>query len=201
MEFRRLEQFLETIKSETYPEAPSKLHTDLTHQMFEYVMAKCPLPPGAKVLDVGCGQGVALELFARRGLSAVGITLNAEDARICREKGYTVHEMDQSFLDFEPEEFDLIWSRHCLEHSVFPYFTLSEMFRVLKPLGWLYLEAPAPDTACRHQANRNHYSVLGKSMWMELIGRAGFRLIDVVDISFTVVAGPDVYWAFIQQKP
>jgi hypothetical protein len=36
---------------------------------------------------------------------------------------------------------------------------------------------------------------------MELIGRAGFRLIDVVDISFTVVAGPDVYWAFIQQKP
>ncbi len=27
----------------------------------------------------------------------------------------------------------------------------------------------------------------------------GFKIIDVVDITFTIPAGPDTYWAFIQQ--
>jgi hypothetical protein len=72
---------------------------------------------------------------------------------------------------------------------------------VLKPAGYLYIEVPSPDSACAHQTNPNHYSVLGKSMWAELIKRTGFLLLDVVDIAFTTLAGPDQYWAFIQQKP
>jgi predicted SAM-dependent methyltransferase len=109
--------------------------------------------------------------------------------------------MDQSFLDFHDEEFDLIWCRHCLEHSIFPYLTLIEFFRVLKRKGYLYIEVPAPDTSCKHQTNQNHYSVLNKSMWEELIKRTGFDMLVVNNIEFEVVAGTDIYWAFIQQKP
>jgi len=196
----RLESFLSKIASETYPEPPSPLHSDLTKQMLDRLMEKSALPPGTKVLDVGCGQGVALEQFAARGCDAVGITLNRVDADECRRRGYRVLEMDQSFLDFPDGEFDLVWCRHCLEHSIFPYFTLTELARVLRPRGWLYVEVPAPDTACRHQSNRNHYSVLGKSMLADLILRCGFRIEEVLDIGFTVAAGPDTYWAFTQQK-
>ncbi len=109
--------------------------------------------------------------------------------------------MDQSFLDFNDEEFDLVWCRHCLEHSIFPYFTLGELFRVLKHKGYLYIEVPAPDTSCNHQANKNHYSTLGKSMWSELIRRTGFNILATFDFKFNVTIGPDIYWAFIQQKP
>ncbi len=109
--------------------------------------------------------------------------------------------MDQSFLDFEDESFDFIWCRHCIEHSVFPYFTLSEIFRVLKSKGYLYIEVPAPETSCKHQANKNHYSVLGKQMWLELFKRTGLIVLDVLDINFTTGAGPDTYWCVIQQKP
>jgi SAM-dependent methyltransferase len=162
--------------------------------------AKCAPPPSARVLDVGCGQGVALKRFATRGCDVTGVALNQTDVDVCQSLGYKVLKMDQSFLDFPDGTFDVVWCRHCLEHSIFPYFTLSGFHRVLKPGGWLYVEVPAPDTSCAHQTNRNHYSVLGKSMLGSLIERSGFRVMDVLDITFSVPAGPDPYWSFMQQR-
>ena len=48
--------------------------------------------------------------------------------------------------------------------------------------------------------NPNHYSVLGKSMWLQLIKRAGYAKVTVSDVSFRVPAGPDTYWSFIIKK-
>ncbi|MFK7737386.1 MAG: class I SAM-dependent methyltransferase [Pirellulaceae bacterium] len=162
-------------------------------------MEKTKLRSGSSVLDVGCGQGVALRHFVDAKLKAKGIALG-DDVNACVEHGFDVCEMDQSFLDFPDNSFDLVWSRHCLEHSVMPYFTLSEMSRVLKEGGYCYVEVPTPDTSCRHQQNPNHYSVLGKSMWLSLIARSHLRIIEDIDISFRVPAGPDNYWVFLSQK-
>ncbi len=198
---QRFENLLERVRKETYPEPPSELHTTITRKMIDDFLNKHSLSEDKRILDVGCGQGVALEYFESKGFSPIGITLNNEDLSVCKQKGYEVYEMDQSFLDFHDEEFDLIWCRHCLEHSVFPYLTLIEFFRVLKHKGYLYIEVPAPDTSCNHQTNQNHYSVLNKSMWGELIKRTGFDILVVNNIEFEVVAGTDIYWAFIQIKP
>lgn len=197
--YRRLDAFLQTLRGDIYPEPPSPLHTSLTRQMFDELIRRYPQAAGAKVLDVGCGQGTALEMFREAGLDPLGVTLGP-DVEVCRAKGLNVLEMDFAFLDFPDASFDLVWCRHAIEHSVFPFFTLSELHRVLKPGGVLYLEVPAPDTACRHQTNPNHYSVLGQSMWLELIRRCGFQSIFVLDLNFTVAAGPDTYWAFMQRK-
>ncbi|MEC4896138.1 MAG: class I SAM-dependent methyltransferase [Oscillatoria sp. PMC 1051.18] len=199
-DIQKLEKFLEKIKGDTYPEYPTSLHTNVTIKITDYFFKKFSLPPQAKILDIGCGQGVALEIFAAKGYNPIGITLNSEDVAVCQQKGYEVYEMDQSFLDFEDNSFDLIWCRHCLEHSIFPYFTLNEIYRVTKPQGYLYVEVPAPETSCQHQNNPNHYSVLGKPMWLELIKRSGFKIVDVIDIDLKVPAGPDKYWAMFQQK-
>ena len=199
---QRFETFLEKIRSETYPEELQEGHTNMTKKLLGMFLNKYSLPEGCKVLDVGCGQGVALELFKSRKLSFVGITLNSEDVQVCRQKGYEVYEMDQSFLDFNDEEFDFIWCRHCLEHSIFPFFTLTELFRVLKQKGYLYIEVPAPDTTAGHQNNKNHYSVLGRGMWLALIKRSGFIVLEMFDIPIELkTGGKDLYWAFIQQKP
>lgn len=197
----KLENFLTKIQVDIYPEPPTPLHNELTPKMVDYVMQNGYLQPGSKILDIGCGQGVALELFSKNGFFPVGITLGGDDQEVCRTKGFEVYEMDQSFLSFEDDFFDFVWCRHCLEHSIFPYFTLSEIFRVLKPAGCLYIEVPAPDTSCNHQTNRNHYSVLGKSMWRDLITRAGFHLLKIMEINFETSQGPDTYYTFIQQKP
>ena len=196
----KLEGFLNRISRDVYPELLSEPHQSITTSMVERLLTNYPQTAEARILDVGCGQGLALREFTARGLRPIGVTLGREDVAACQVAGFDVQEMDQSFLQFADAEFDLVWCRHCLEHSIYPYFTLSEFQRVLKPGGLLYVEVPAPDTSCAHQSNPNHYSVLGKSMWLQLMARSGFTLVDQIDLNFTVPAGPDTYWAFFLRK-
>jgi SAM-dependent methyltransferase len=67
-----------------------------------------------------------------------------------------------------------LFCRHSLEHSPFPYITLIEYNRVLKPRGVLYVEVPAPDCELAHEKNRNHFSIMGRQMWLSLLERTGF---------------------------
>ncbi|MBP2291349.1 class I SAM-dependent methyltransferase [Azospirillum rugosum] len=196
--YARLDDFLRKIRKDVYPEPQHPMHTTITQRMIDHLFGKYPEANG-RILDVGCGQGAALEEFRKRGAQPVGIALG-EDCEICRANGFDVHEMDQSFLDFPDRSFDTVWCRHALEHSVLPHFTLHGFHRVLRPGGYLYVEVPAPDTACRHQENQNHYSVMGPSMWVELIKRNGFALLDAISIDFETGMGPDVYHSFIAQK-
>src|SRR4051812_46837808 len=95
--FARLQQFFDKIQGETYPEPPSDLHTGISDTVFKRLMTQFPLPAKATVLDVGCGQGVALKRFLEAGLAPVGIALNPTDVAQARAQGYDVREMDQSF--------------------------------------------------------------------------------------------------------
>ncbi len=154
---------------------------------------------GKRVLDVGCGQGVALEKLAEYGAVARGFALG-KDVAICRKKGFDVQEMDMSFLDFPNGSFDLVWARHALEHSLFPLFTIEVLHSVLKRGGILYAEMPAPDTSAKHQQNRNHYSCLTRSSWAALFARVGFTTIETFDLEVSLMCGPDVWFAFHLQK-
>lgn len=197
---QRMDDFLEKLEGQIYPETPSLLHSDITRHAVAQLTELLPLNAGTSVLDVGCSQGPALELFQQLGVPAVGITLGEEDVSVCRTRGYAVTQMDQSFLDFADASFDVLWARHVLEHSVFPLFTLAGFNRVLKPGGVLYVEVPAPDTACHHEQNPNHYSMLPRSSWISLLQRTGFEELKSVTYQFTVSAGLDEYWGFYCRK-
>ncbi|CAG0941613.1 demethylmenaquinone methyltransferase / 2-methoxy-6-polyprenyl-1,4-benzoquinol methylase [Candidatus Brocadiaceae bacterium] len=199
---QRLINFIDRIESETYPEEISQLHYTISRNALVDVLNQLKLPPDAQILDVGCGQGPALEIFTSFGYKPVGITLNDEDVTACRSKGFHVLKMDQSFLSFQNNTFDLIWARHCLEHSLMPYFTLGELYRVMKPLGFLYAEVPIPDTDAHHENNLNHYSVLTPSMWKSLILRTGFQIIHEGSFPFELHGGrQDEYFFAVLRKP
>lgn len=197
----RLVSFIDKIENETYPEAPSTIHTEITNQVLEVLLPKYQINKKAQILDIGCGQGPALNVFRDKGyFSTIGITLNDEDVRICRQNGHDVRKMDQSFLEFTDASFDFVWARHVIEHSIFPYFTLSEFARVLSPGGILYLEIPAPETSCHHETNPNHYSVLGLGAWKSLLNRTGITVREEAKFAFTTGMGPDEYWGLICSK-
>lgn len=197
--FERLAAFLEDRKGDIYPEEGSDLHAQITGQVVELLASRGELRPGQRVLDVGCGQGPALAEFKKRGIDAVGITLG-DDVIVCRDKGFDVLEMDMSDLDIADGSYDFIWCRHALEHSIFPLFTLAEFNRILSPGGTIYVEVPAPETVAKHEDNPNHYSVMGKTMWRSLFGRAGFEEIWANDINIPLTIGPDVYWGFLLSR-
>jgi 2-polyprenyl-3-methyl-5-hydroxy-6-metoxy-1,4-benzoquinol methylase len=196
----RLLMFMQQLQSDVYPEAPTTLHDSVTNEALSHLLQHFPLSPGAAVLDVGCGQGVALDRFCSLGFHVTGINLDLADIQICRDKGHQVLQMDQSFLEFPDESFDLVWARHVIEHSIFPFFTLSGFSRVLKPGGMLYLEVPGGETTFRHELNPNHYSILSHTMWLSLMERVGLPAQDAQKYYLGSEHGPDEYWGFYGRK-
>lgn len=196
--FERLNVYLEKLNEEIYPEPESELHNELSQKAIELFVE--PVKKDiCKVLDVGCGQGIALKRFNDLEIDTVGITLGREDYHVCIEKGYDVRIMDQSFLDFEKDTFDLVWVRHCIEHSVMPLITLFEFNRVLKKGKYLYLEMPQAESI--HVNNPNHYSLLGPKGWKHLLSKASFEIIKDGRFNFNLIDGtPDEYMVFWNRK-
>jgi tetratricopeptide (TPR) repeat protein/glycosyltransferase involved in cell wall biosynthesis len=195
--YENIDKYFDIIESHVYPEIPSGLHTDITNQVIKRLVTRFAFPKEIKILDIGCGQGPALEAFASYGYNPTGITLGDEDVIACRQKGFDVLKMDQTFLEFDNDEFDMLWARHVLEHSVMPLFTLMEYHRVMKPGGIIYIEVPAAETCCHHEDNPNHYSVLSAGMWKALFKKAGFLLLDEFTIPLQLAIGNDEYLCFI----
>lgn len=193
--------FINKIENETYPEQISQHHSRITSETLATIIHDYNLDCNGRILDIGCGQGPALDFLTENGYKHVtGISLNDEDVLVCRQKGYDVRKMDQSFLELDDCAFDLVWARHVVEHSIFPYFTLTGFYRVLAPGGMMYMEVPAPETSCRHETNPNHYSVLNKGAWRSLLERSSFTLLEELTFQFTTGMGPDEYWGFICRK-
>jgi SAM-dependent methyltransferase len=159
------------------------------------------LHAGASLLDVGSGQGCALEWFSNAGFDVAGMDINRENIEACQRLGFPMFDCDMNNMPDDWSGYaDCVWARHVLEHSIAPFFTLHEFARVLKSGGILYMEAPMPDTPCNHAANPNHYSVLGKDAWLCLITRAGFELHEVREIGLMTMAGPDRYLSVIARR-
>ena len=196
----RLEKFLDRIQEDAYLELPSQIHESITEQMIERICKDLAPQKDCLVLDVGFGRGYAMGIFHEMGFRAIGITNNQEEIKACKNKEIDIRLMDQSFLEFQDDYFDLIWCRHTLEHSIFPYFTLAGFHRVLKPGGLIYVEVPAPDTSSRHEKNENHYSVLPLSGWTELVKRSGFQITSSLTIETRTVIGPDAYFSLTAKK-
>ncbi|SCA55176.1 Methyltransferase type 11 [Candidatus Terasakiella magnetica] len=199
-DYTRLDNFLNERLKDIYPEPFGEPAISIMTQTVPKLMQDYNIPSGAKILDVGCGHGFALNLFKEAGLNPVGIGFG-EEAEKCRQNGFEIIETDMSFTDVPDESFDVIWCRHVLEHSLFPFFTLSEMHRLLKVGGVFYMEVPAPETACAHETNQNHYSVLTKNGWLSLLHRTGFVDVKMYDINFSVPAGDDTYHAYSTIRP
>lgn len=198
-DYSRFDNFLDALVSDVYAEPLAEPGISITRMMVGELVRDGIFAPGMTILDVGCGNGTALELFKENNIQAVGITLGS-DYDLCRSKGLDVHPYDQNFTGFADQSFDGLWCRHVLEHSVAPLFTLAEYRRLTKAGGHVYVEVPAPDTSAHHEANPNHYSVFGLSQWTSLMQRTGFTILRSVAINFEVKCGPDTYYSFLLRR-
>lgn len=193
--------FILSLRCDTYPEPRQISHDSITSQVLEKLRPMLPEHP--VVLDVGAGQGNALEWFKARKLDAQGISTNAEDLAACKAAGYVVSDVDMHdvWFWFQNMRFDLIFARHVMEHSPAPLFVLKQFHAIMKPGAILYVEVPAPDTACKHELNQDHRSVMGYRMWESLISKAGFENISTHQMDITTHIGPDAYFSMIARRP
>jgi len=95
---------------------------------------------GKRVLDLGCGHGMAAVVLARAGAEVTACDLSPEYVREAAERadanGVSVRCLtaDAEALPFADGEFDAVWG-HAILHHLDPAATARELKRVLRPGG------------------------------------------------------------------
>ncbi len=101
------------------------------------------LPPGAQILDAGCGSGRNMVDFARLG-SVTGVEI--ADASVVRARERAIGEVVQcsiTELPFTDGRFDLAFCLDVIEHIEDQLRALRELYRVVAPGGRLVVMVPA----------------------------------------------------------
>lgn len=113
-------------------------------------------PLSGPILDAGCGTGGAL-LWLRRFGKAVGCDLSPHAlAHACRKFDGPLLCADTQALPYRPAAFQLVTSFDVLYHQwvAGDERALRELWRVLRPGGWLCLRVPAFDRLRRSHDRR-----------------------------------------------
>jgi SAM-dependent methyltransferase len=155
---------------------------------------KSLLPPGAqpfdRVLDAGCGDGVAFRLLQSEFGARELIGIDSDEESIARAAALgaasggriRVERADAAALPLRSASIDLVFCHQLLHHSVDPLAVLRECRRVLVPGGWLlisescraFLEWWPVRLLFRHPYREQHTA----AQYRELVRSAGFSVSD-----------------------
>jgi methionine biosynthesis protein MetW len=89
--------------------------------------------PGARVLDIGCGEGLLLEMLAREnGVEGRGLELSPANVSLCLARGLAVvqGDADHDLADFPSQSFDYAVLTQTLQAVRHPRDVLSELLRI-----------------------------------------------------------------------
>ena len=91
------------------------------------------IPPGSRVLDLGCGDGELLhQLILQKGVQGYGVEIDEQAIYSCIEKGVPVlhSDIDEGMSDYPDRAFDYVILSQTLQEVRHPLTTLREMLRV-----------------------------------------------------------------------
>ena len=89
--------------------------------------------PEARVLDLGCGEGDLLAYLSHnKAVNGYGLDVDADNIRVCVEKGVNVIEqdLDTGLSNFEDNSFDMVVMTETLQSVRAPDHLLTEMLRI-----------------------------------------------------------------------
>jgi len=157
-----------------------------------HLLANLRANPGSAgpLLDLGCGRGEALRVFAGAGLAVRGVDSSAQMVAHCRSQGLDVVEGDLlSHLQATPREsLGAVVSFHVVEHL--PAEVLERLMALawaaLRPGGVLLLETPSPLSVVVGARNfwldPTHQRPVHPGYLRELARQQGFDDLEIVEL-------------------
>jgi cyclopropane-fatty-acyl-phospholipid synthase len=161
---------------------------DAMERKMNTAVAWAKLTPGCRVLDIGAGWGSFVEFAGDRGIDVTSLTISSVSERyvsdlIARKKlnCRVIHEHFLAYRSAEP--FDAIVNLGVTEHLPDYPATLRQYEKLLKPGGYVYLDAPAARTpqstatATLIYAGNGHFLDLAE--YLAAVQESSFELLQV----------------------
>lgn len=98
------------------------------------------IPEKCKILDIGCGVGIFMDLMKKKGNEVYGLDISDFALNFCKEKGFKVY---NSLSEIDPaEKFDVITIMDVIAHIKNPVDYLQKCKKILHPNGILIIKTP-----------------------------------------------------------
>lgn len=105
------------------------------YQEIGYELILSEIPSGARVLDLGCGNGSLLErLRDEKGVNGYGVEISEDGVSMCLEKGLYSYQgdIDEGLTDYKDNAFDFVILNQTLQSTKRPDYVLHEILRICK---------------------------------------------------------------------
>ncbi len=148
-------------------------------------------PADTKFLDVGCRDGWSLAylekgcpgsftLFpsAKRFNNACGLELSGETVKYAKAKERNVIQGDIRNMVIGENIFDVVFSRHCLEHLDKPLDAMRNITRMLKVGGTLLVIVPRENQDIDPEKSLHSYQFRSDNELADLAAAAGLTVLD-----------------------
>ncbi|MCM8805035.1 MAG: class I SAM-dependent methyltransferase [Candidatus Omnitrophica bacterium] len=99
------------------------------------------IPKTGKLLDIGCGIGIFLDLMKEKNYDVYGIDISEFAINFCKKRGFTVYKSFNE-LNFSEKTFDLITLLDVIAHLKNPIDYLQKCKKLLKRNGILVIKTP-----------------------------------------------------------
>jgi SAM-dependent methyltransferase len=109
---------------------------------------------GTRLLDAGCGAGIAALLASLRGATVSAIDASAAQIEICRGRlpGGNVRQAGLEEIPYPDATFDAVIAINSVFYAADPSAAMSELARVTRPGGRVVVTTWGPEDRCQYAA-------------------------------------------------
>lgn len=120
-------------------------------------------------MDMGARTGVFIELMQKEYPNCVfvGVEIVPRFVEAMQKKGINTCQARAEYVPFQNESFDVIYSRHLIEHVLMPEGVIREQCRLLSPGGIAINQVPIGRNKCK-----KHLSMKTKEEYYNLLQTA-----------------------------